>query len=343
MIVSKGISFIKVIQWSLSYILWLLLLSSVIACLYFFNILSIKIPWLPISVIGTAVAFFVGFKNNQAYDRMWEARKIWGGIVNNSRTLGMQIDGYITSTFKKDVSQTDLFKIKKRLIHRQIAWLYIHRKQLLIPTTWEHVKRKKGFIKKEENNDCFFGIGLVEKEMNKFNLKELISHTEQNNLKDSNNFSTQLINNQSRELTELRAIGILDDFRHIELMQTLSSLYELQGKNERIKKIPLPRQYANTSRYFIGIFLLLLPFSLIPELMAIGEIGFWLSIPITTLVGWVYVMMELVGDYTENPFQGMVNDIPMLSICRAVEIDLREMLMEENLPKPIEAKNNILL
>ena len=162
-------------------------------------------------------------------------------------------------------------------------------------------------------------------------------------MKDSNNFSTQLINNQSRELTELRAIGILDDFRHIELMQTLSSLYELQGKNERIKKIPLPRQYANTSRYFIGIFLLLLPFSLIPELMAIGEIGFWLSIPITTLVGWVYVMMELVGDYTENPFQGMVNDIPMLSICRAVEIDLREMLMEENLPKPIEAKNNILL
>ena len=86
-------------------------------------------------MIGTAVAFFVGFKNNQAYDRMWEARKIWGGLVNDSRTWGMQIDGYITNTFNKDISSNELKEIKKRLIHRHIAWLYIHRSQLLVPTS----------------------------------------------------------------------------------------------------------------------------------------------------------------------------------------------------------------
>ena len=53
--------------------------------------------------------------------------------------------------------------------------------------------------------------------------------------------------------------------------------------------------------------------------------------------------MEVVGDYTENPFQGMANDIPMLSLCRTIEIDLLEMLGETNLPAPIEAKNNILM
>ena len=255
----------------------------------------------------------------------------------------MQIDGYITSTFKKDVPQDELYKIKKRLIHRQIAWLYIHRKQLLIPTSWEHVKQKENFLKKEDNHQLDFGIGLVEEEQNEFDLSQLISEDELHDLVGSNNISTQIINNQSRELTKLRDLGIIDDFRHIELMQTLSSFYELQGKNERIKKFPLPRQYANTSRYFVGIFIFLVPFSLIPELMTIGEIGFWLSIPITALVGWVYVMMELVGDYTENPFQGMVNDIPMLSICRTAEIDLREILKESNIPNPIRAKNNILI
>ena len=123
----------------------------------------------------------------------------------------------------------------------------------------------------------------------------------------------------------------------------LRSFYTLQGKNERIKKIPLPRQYANMSRYFVAIFIMLLPFSMIPELMKLGYWGIWLSIPITALIGWVYVMMEVIGDYTENPFQGMPNDIPMMSLCRVIEIDLREMLRETKLPPKVEAKNGILM
>jgi len=88
---------------------------------------------------------------------------------------------------------------------------------------------------------------------------------------------------------------------------------------------------------------MLLPFSMIPELMKVNELSFWLSIPITALIGWVYVVMEMVGDYSENPFQGMANDIPMLSLCRVIEIDLREMLGETDLPPSIEAKNNVLM
>lgn len=343
MIVSKGVSFLKIIQWSWIHIIWLLLFSSGIASLYYFNILKITIPWLPISVIGTAVAFFVGFKNNQAYERMWEARKIWGGLINNSRTWGMKIDGYITQTFNKNISLEEIKEIKERLIHRHIAWLYIHRKQLLIPTSWEHINQSGIVAKKASSYQKKFGIGLVEDDVEGIKLSELVSSEELDRLGKTKNISTQMINEQSQELTKLRDQGVIDDFRHIELMQVLSKFYDLQGKNERIKKFLLPRQYANTSRYFVGIFLLLFPFSMIPELMAIGELGFWISIPITALVGWVYVMMELVGDYTENPFQGMANDIPMLSLCRTVEIDLREILNESNLPDPIKAKKNILM
>jgi putative membrane protein len=129
----------------------------------------------------------------------------------------------------------------------------------------------------------------------------------------------------------------------MEMSNLLYDFYNHQGKCERIKKFPLPRQYANLSRIFIGIFILLLPFSMVPSLMDLGTWGYAISILITAFIGWIYVMMEIVGDYTENPFQGMANDIPMLSLCRTIEIDLREMLMETDLPAAIEAKKGILM
>ena len=82
---------------------------------------------------------------------------------------------------------------------------------------------------------------------------------------------------------------------------------------------------------------------MIPALMDSGKVGIWLSIPVSVLIGWIYVMMEIVGDYSENPFQGMVNDIPMLSLSRTIEIDLREMLGETELPAKIESKGNVLM
>jgi len=129
----------------------------------------------------------------------------------------------------------------------------------------------------------------------------------------------------------------------MELANLLKNFYTHQGENERIKKFPLPLQYANMSRYFLGIFIMLLPFSMIPELMTIGEYGLLISVPITALIGWIYVMMEIIGDYTENPFQGMANYIPMMSLCRIIEIDLREMLGATDLPPAIESKNGVLM
>ena len=117
----------------------------------------------------------------------------------------------------------------------------------------------------------------------------------------------------------------------MELQNILNEFYTLQGKCERIKKFPLPRQYGNMSFIFVGIFIFLLPLGMISEFDEIGKYGSWLSVPFTVLVGWVYIMMELVGDYSENPFEGLGNDIPMLSLCRTIEIDLKEMLKEQNI------------
>jgi putative membrane protein len=344
MIATKGIKFKSLLGWTIHHVVWLLVLMGGISYLYHIEVLKITIPWLPVSVVGTAVAFYVGFKNNQAYDRMWEARKIWGGIVNDSRTWGMYVDGFVTSFFQSDkLSPTDLKEIKKRLIYRHIAWLYVHRSQLLIPTEWEHISQSgsTGRLAKRYQNS--FGIGLIEDDLSYSKLSDYLALAECEQLENRKNRATQIINEQSRELTKLRESNVLNDFRHMEMERVLRSFYALQGKNERIKKFPLPRQYANMSRYFIGIFIMLLPFSMIPELISVSKYGLYLAAPITALIGLVYVLMEVIGDYSENPFSGMANDIPMLSLCRTIEIDLKEMLGETDLPAAIPSRNGVLM
>ncbi len=344
MIITKSISFKRMLKNTGHHFLWLIPLMTGIALLYRFNIINFKIPWVPVSVIGTAVAFYVGFKNNQSYDRLWEARKIWGGIVNDSRAWGMMVDGFITNLFTASkLTEAEIHEIKRRLIYRHIAWLYAHRSQLLVSTSWEHINQSGIHVRRAKRYQNKFGVGLIDDSETRNHLEEFLQPDERERLINNANTATQIINEQSRDLTNLRGQEVIDDFRHVEMENVLRTMYELQGKNERIKKFPLPRQYANMSRYFIGIFIAFLPFSMVPEMINVGQLGFWLSVLVVSLIGWIYIAMELVGDYSENPFSGMPSDIPMLSLCRIIEIDLREMLNETDLPPNIKAKNGVLM
>lgn len=344
MIITKGIKLSTLLKWTGFYFVWLMLYMGGVAALYHFDIIQFSIPWLPVSVIGTAVAFYVGFKNNQAYDRMWEARKVWGGIVNDSRAWGMMVDGYISNLFTKSPkTEAELKAIKKRLIYRHFAWIYTHRNQLLRPTSWEHIGQSGATSKVFKNTQKKYGVGLLADEQSGNDISQFLSEEEHNRLLASTNTATQIINEQSRDLAELRNQDVIDSFRQVQMEDVLRTFYTLQGKNERIKKFPLPRQYAAMSRVFVIIFIGLIPFSMIPELMKVANWGLWLSIPISALIGWVYVMMEAIGDITENPFQGLPNDIPMMSMCRSIEIDLREMLNETDLPPTIKARKGILM
>lgn len=344
MIVAKNFVSPRTIWYSVLRLKWLILFTVIIALLYQFKLIEFNIPWLPVSVIGTAVAFYTGFKNNQSYDRLWEARKIWGGIVNDSRTWGMMVDSYVTNLFASEKkSEEEIHSIKQRLMYRHIAWLYQHRRQLLIPTSWEHVgqtgKRAESLGRTIEKR----GAGLFDRENGKVDMEHFISKEEFERISKNKNSATQLINEQSRDLRNLRQQGLVDDFRHMEMENILKSFYTLQGKNERIKKFPLPRQYANMSRIFVYIFMVLLPFSMLPELMELGWYGTAIGIPVTILIAWVYYMMEGIGDFSENPFQGIPWDVPMLSLCRTIEIDMREMLGETELPEPVNAIDNTLM
>lgn len=88
--------------------------------------------WQAISVLGISVAFYLGFKNNASYDRTWEARKIWGGIVNNSRSFGAAISSFVQGE--------NSFQVKREILYRHIAWLTSLRFQLRLEREWEHTE-----------------------------------------------------------------------------------------------------------------------------------------------------------------------------------------------------------
>lgn len=345
MLVNKSISFRGILAFAGVHLIWLTLWMSLIAVLYNYTHWRwMSIPWLPLSVVGTAVAFYVGFKNNQAYDRLWEGRKIWGGIVNASRSWGSMVKAYTGNQFRDEkIDDAKLHKIREDLIYRHIAWTYILRAQLLVPTAWEHVSLGRHFGSVNQRRRKEYGAGLFEDDISEEHLEKYLSADELKNLENYGNAATQLIDKQAQELAKLRSENVIDDFRHMELQRMLNEFYDQQGKAERIKKFPLPRQYASLSFIFVCIFIFLLPFGIVGEFSKLGEYGIWLSVPFGVVVGWVYVVMELIGDYSENPFEGLFNDVPMFSICRTIEIDLLQMLGETEVPPAVKAKNGLLM
>jgi putative membrane protein len=345
MFIQKNFGIRGIMAFSGMHLIWITLWVSLVALLYELTQWEwLSIPWLPLSVIGTAVAFYIGFKNNQAYDRLWEARKIWGAIVNSSRAFGSTIRAYITNDFAANpLAERELKGIHQKLIYRHIAWLYSLRSQLLIPTPWEHISQNRHIARTARRRIKHFGVGLLDDDITSKNLKKLLSTAEYERLINFKNTATQIIDLQSQDLRVLKQQGLIDDFRHMELQKILNDFYIHQGKAERIKKFPLPRQYGNMSFIFVGIFIFLLPFGMVSEFAELGDFGVWLSIPFSVLVCWIFLMMELVGDYSENPFEGMGNDIPMYALTRTIEIDLREMLGEKDLPPGVEAVNGVLM
>ncbi len=323
------------------HLIWLTAWMCIVTVLYNYTHWTwMRIPWLPLSVIGTAVAFYVGFKNNQAYDRLWEARKIWGSIINSSRIWGSMVKAYVEEPALHDAI---MHNAKKQLVYRHIAWLYTLRDQLLVPTQWEHVSLRHNFGSFNRKRRERWGVGAFGENFSEPVIKKYLPREEREANAHAANAATQIMDRQAQELARLNADNAIDILRQIELQKILNEFYDHQGRAERIKKFPLPRQYGSLSFIFVCIFIFLLPFGIVGEFSKLGDIGMWLAVPIGVLVGWVYVVMELIGDYSENPFEGLSNDVPMLSICRTIEIDMLQQLGDTDIPEPIKPIENILM
>lgn len=343
MITTKYINYKQILNVSGIHLIWISIWCTLITFLFhFFRWEWMIIPWVPVALIGTAEAFLVGFKNNQAYDRLWEARKIWGGIVNSSRSFASMV--YAFNTNHEEVGIFDLEDRRKKIVYRHIAWLYTFREQLLVPTEWEHIGAEKEHSHHINNRrNRLIKAGFPDYGRTPIFLNKYLSEEEAELQSHYKNFATYLVSQQAKDINDLKNMKAISDFNQTQLQNCLNEFYNFQGQAERIKKFPSPRQFASTAFIFNVLFIMLLPLGLVNEFAKLGTWGVWYSIPFCIIIGWIYIIMELVGDYSENPFAGLMFDVPMLSICRNIEIDLLQMTGETELPDPISSKNGVLV
>ena len=333
----------RAIRWSIilrfgwRYIVFFLLYSTAIVVAFtFLDWKFLQVPFLPISAIGIAVAFYLGFKNNSSYDRLWEARRVWGSLVNASRSWGIGVMHFIGKeggSYTKPDSNTS--NIHREVIYRHIAFLNALRVQLRRPAPWEQGYKTAHDIVAA---DDAVNAGKIDAAICPF-----LEAAEAEQMAGSRNAATQILHKQSARLQELQAEGLVDEFHRIELVRLLNEFYNQQGAAERIKGFPFPRQYAYFSFVFSWMFIFLLPLGLIPEFVEFGESYAWLVIPFHVLISFVFNTMEIVGATSENPFENGINDVPITAICRTIEIDLREMLGEKELPAKPEPVHDILM
>ncbi|MEM7180969.1 MAG: bestrophin family ion channel [Spirochaetota bacterium] len=299
-----------------------------------------RIPFLPIATIGTAVAFYVGFKNNSAYERFWEGRKIWGGIINASRTWGNAVMSYVLPGDSSDFA----VEVRKRLMYRHMAWINALRLQLRKTSRFHHKPARMTKIRLQKHATHMRNDWDAE-------LKHFLSPEEFEEVSQRANSATHLIRTQGDELQVLVKEEKLSIFHQIDLMRYLEEFYALQGKCERIKNTPFPRQYAEFSRLFTRVFTFLVPFGLLDVFAkhvhhaTITVSSITPVIPMilsSALISWVFSTMEGIGDSSEDPFERSMNDVPMNALCRTIEIDLREMLGETELPEKEKPIDNIL-
>lgn len=294
----------------------------------------IALPWTVVALLGTATAFIVGFKNTQTYNRTWEARQIWGAILNSSRVWGT-----MCRDFFNDKQKT------QELVYRHFAWLTALRYAMRDSKTWENTSKAY--------NDEYKAFYIIpEKETSlEDELKKYLSENELKYILNTKNKAAQLLSLQSKTLKQLFDQKEMDDYRFIEMERTLKDFFDQQGRSERIKNFPYPRQFATINAFFIKLFCLLLPLGMLKEFDKLNDSvqGFmngnmvWLVIPFSVLISWVYTSLEQVGESTENPFEGSANDVPISQMSRTIEIDMREMLGETDLPPALQPKNNIIL
>jgi putative membrane protein len=174
---------------------------------------NLDIPPIIPSVLGTAIAFFIGFNNNQAYDRWWEARKIWGSLVNNSRSWARGLFHYVD---KNEESEA----IFRRMIHRHLSFLYA----------------LKGTLRS-------FDDQVYKKYLPSTELVYVETHTNKQNA---------ILNLQAQDLQQLSKKGFIDSFRFIELNTLLVNFTDDMGMSERIKNTVFPLPTRILPRFLSG-------------------------------------------------------------------------------------------
>ncbi|HTN45369.1 MAG TPA: bestrophin family ion channel [Flavipsychrobacter sp.] len=203
--------------------------AMVVALFYYsFHFTRITIPLSVPMILGTVLSLLLGFRSNQAYDRWWEARIIWGAIVNDSRTLARQILTFVNAEFEGE----EMIQFKERFIRRQMGWNYALKSHLRNQSA---LKSVKGYVIEDEHS-------------------YLSRYT---------NVPTAILELHGRDIRYALNMGWINEYQQVELDRTISRLCDSMGKCERIKNTVFPSTYSLYIHFALNLFILMLPYALI--------------------------------------------------------------------------------
>ena len=257
------------------------------------------------ALLGTAISILLGFRTNAAYNRWWEARKIWGGIVNDSRTLARQVLTLFSLPEGGADRGEELAALQKEMVYRQIAWNQVLARSL----------RKQDPLRR---------------------LDGLLPADERAALAAQDNKTNGLLHTQTVRLAHALRRGFVDQILVLPIEDTLRRFSDHMGKCERIKSTKFPTHYGYLVSRIVWLFFLLLPPALAPYLG-------WVSVPVVFVVSVAFLLIEIVARNLENPFENVKTDTPMTAICRTIEINLRQQLGETPVPEKLEPVDGVLM
>ncbi|MBT9543942.1 MAG: hypothetical protein IV090_00990 [Candidatus Sericytochromatia bacterium] len=223
----RNFAFFNMLLWQWKSVLFFAVVATAAWLFYFFENLDLLLPSLSLSVLGSALGIFVSFRTNSAYQRWWEARQLWGGLVNSSRHFATQVMGYLPQAPES---------LREELLRRQIG--YVHTLRCVL-----------------RDQDPF-----ADADVSRHLGEELIG------LKGQQNPCQALLAWNFQSLAELKQTGQLDAWQMQDFDLTLRQILEVQGGCERIKRTPMPPAYGLLATRLIQVFGVLLPLSLVHEI-----------------------------------------------------------------------------
>ncbi len=275
----------------------LLVYDVTVAVLYtHFGFTILAQAGLPLSLFGAALSLFLAFRNNSAYDRWWEARTLWGGLVNHSRTLARRVLTLIDERHTPPGDPNPTPDPRLLLVDLQIG--YVHALRC-------HLRQQNPFPE----------------------LRGLLPTPLVERLRNERNVPIAMLLIMGELAREAFDQGRVDSIRLSAIDQTLTELCNIQGACERIKNTPLPRQYDYGPRLMVHMYCLMVPLGLVEGLRLLTPVA-------STAISLLFILLEAIGREVENPFENTIHDTPMSNLSRAIEINLRQSAGERHLPAP---------
>ena len=295
------------------------------------------VPGPILTIVGSALAISLAFKNQQCYARFNDGLTLSGQVSTASLVLANRL--MVTIGSRDAASDQGL----KKIFYRHFAWLTAMRFFLRVRRSWENtcVPGYVSFLARLPSPES---QSVLEDE-----LATYLSDAELQKFKAHRGDKEALILHwQYEAIKDLHSRSRISELIFTVLATALDELLRLQGGLKRVKNYPYSRNYYSIAVIVVKIFVAIVPFGLFPYARELGEAAgiaawtAWLNVPLSAVVGWIFVSMEKVGENSSNPFEGNSNDVPISSITRRIEIEMRVMLGEQTELKPIETRDSIL-